>query len=71
MKEASLEITLELEVTCPYCHYTNDLRENDHEIDCFWSQKATERLNRYCDISETHECYNCGKSMRVTKYEML
>jgi len=71
IKKASLEITLELNSTCPYCENVNDLRERDYECDYFWSQQATNRLNGKYEIKETHECYECGKGYEINDFEIM
>ncbi len=71
LKTASLEITLELNAICPECEHHNDLRENDYEIDYFWSHLATERLNGKFEIKEAHECFKCGTVFEIDDFEIL
>ena len=71
LRKASLEVTLDLNIECPYCGEANDMRERDSECDYFWSQQATNRLNGKHEINETHECYNCGKVSSINSFEIM
>lgn len=70
MKKSSMRISLEVNSICPTCDHDNDLRENDFEMDYFWTGQAIKRLNGEREIKEIHNCIKCGSDFSINEFEI-